>query len=62
MKKNPIKGKTATELAKMLGEKREELRSIRFSAAGARAKDPSSLGKLRKDIARIKTELSAPTA
>jgi ribosomal protein L29 len=51
-----IKGKGAEELAKMLREKREELRTHRFNAAGARAKNPSEVRELRADIARILTE------
>lgn len=54
-----IRGKTSLELKKMLGEKREELRALRFAAAGARAKDPNAPQKIRKEIARILTELSA---
>jgi ribosomal protein L29 len=62
MKKNAFKGKSAAELTKMLAEKREELRTLRFAAAGARAKDPSAKGKLKADIARIMTELTIATA
>ncbi len=50
-----IKDKTKEELSKLLAEKRESLRELRFGAAGARAKDPSEAGKLRADIARIRT-------
>ena len=61
-----IRGKTSQELTKILFEKREELRTLRFAAAGARAKNPNALGELRKEIARILTELSVlkrqPTA
>ena len=59
MKKNPLKEMQTTELTKKLAENREELRKLRFAAAGARAKDPSALGKLRKEIARIMTEIRA---
>jgi ribosomal protein L29 len=59
MKKISFKGKTPAELAKLLAEKREELRTLRFSAAGARAQDPSKKGKIKADIARIMTELAA---
>ena len=55
MKKVKFTDKTDAELTKIIAEKREELRKLRFSAAGARAKDSSALGKLRKDIARIET-------
>ena len=62
MKKNPFKEKNPAELTKMLAEKREELPTLRFSAAGARAKDPSAAGKIKADIARIMTELTAKNA
>lgn len=61
MKKNPIKEKTPAELTKMLAEKREELRKLRFEAAGARPKDTNAPAKVRKEIARILTELSSRT-
>jgi ribosomal protein L29 len=50
-----INGKGKEGLAKMLREKREELRTHRFNAAGARAKNPSEVRALRADIARILT-------
>jgi len=59
MKKNPTKSMSAAELEKLIREKREELRTLRFSAAGARAKDPSQFHKVKRDIARALTELSA---
>jgi len=59
MKKNPTKTMSAAELEKLIKEKREELRTIRFSASGARAKDPSQFHKVKRDIARALTELSA---
>ncbi|KND51326.1 MAG: ribosomal protein L29 [Parcubacteria bacterium C7867-001] len=58
MKKNPLKEKTPAELLKMLGEKREELRAYRFASVGARPKDTNQGAKLRKEIARILTELA----
>ena len=48
--------KTDIELIKLLTDTRETLRAERFSAAGARAKDPNSPRKLRKVIARVLTE------
>ncbi|MBU6323570.1 MAG: 50S ribosomal protein L29 [Patescibacteria group bacterium] len=50
--------KTEGELVKLLAEKREALRTLRFSAAGARATDPDAPRKTRKEIARIRTELT----
>lgn len=50
--------KTVDELTKLLDEKRETLRALRFSSAGSRAKDTNEASKLRKDIARIMTALT----
>ena len=47
--------KNDSQLMELLAEKREELRKLRFEAAGARAKDTSSAKKLRADVARILT-------
>ena len=57
--KNKLKEKSPKELTKLLGEKREELRTLRFAAAGARPKDSTASRKTRKDVARILTELRA---
>lgn len=51
--------KTDQELSKLLADTREALRAERFSAAGARAKDPNAKGKLRTRIARVLTEQGA---
>ncbi|HUY05193.1 MAG TPA: 50S ribosomal protein L29 [Candidatus Paceibacterota bacterium] len=48
--------KTNQELAKLLADTRAELRTERFSAAGARAKDSNSPKKLRATVARVLTE------
>ena len=53
--KNKLKGSSPGELGKLLAEKREELRALRFVAAGARPKDSTASRKTRKDIARILT-------
>lgn len=58
-KKLSMKEKTKEELVKLLGEKREELRKLRFEAAGARPKDSNAPSKVRKEIARIMTALKA---
>lgn len=58
-KKISFKDKKPEEITKLLGEKREELRTIRFQAAGARPKDASAGAKVRKDIARLLTEQTA---
>ncbi|HEY4501383.1 MAG TPA: 50S ribosomal protein L29 [Candidatus Paceibacterota bacterium] len=51
--------KTDHELTQLISDTRATLRTERFSAAGARAKDPNSPRKLRKIIARVLTEQSA---
>ncbi len=48
--------KTDMELAKLLVDTRAERRTVRFSAAGARAKDSNSPKKLRATVARVRTE------
>jgi ribosomal protein L29 len=58
-KKTTLKDKTVAELAKHLGEKREELRKLRFEAAGARPKDSNAPAKVKREIARTMTELTA---
>ena len=50
--------KTDQELAKLLADTRAELRTERFSAAGARAKDSNAPRKLRTTIAQVLTEQS----
>ncbi|MEK7101203.1 MAG: 50S ribosomal protein L29 [Patescibacteria group bacterium] len=58
-KKLTLTEKTTEELSTLLGEKREELRKVRFSVAGARPADASLARKTRKDIARILTQMTA---
>lgn len=58
-KKLSFKDMKPEEIAKVLGEKREELRSLRFTAAGGRPKDATAASKVRKDIARLLTEQTA---
>lgn len=62
MAKNPqLTEKNPAELIDMLREKREELRTLRFSGVGARTKNTSGRAGARKDIARIMTELGRRT-
>lgn len=56
-KKTDLKEKNVSELTELLREKRERLREVRFSSAGARLADNSEPRKLRADIARIMTEI-----
>ncbi|MBP9816421.1 MAG: 50S ribosomal protein L29 [Candidatus Pacebacteria bacterium] len=57
-KKLTFKDQSVEELNKALLEKKEELRKLRFEAAGARPKESNAPAKIRKDIARILTELT----
>ncbi|MBY0110812.1 50S ribosomal protein L29 [Patescibacteria group bacterium] len=57
-KKTTYKETTIEDLKKALTEKREELRKLRFEAAGARPADSKAPAKTRKEIARILTELA----
>ena len=58
-KKTILTTKNPGELIALLSKQREELRALRFTAAGSRPKDASGLKKTRKEIARIMTELHA---
>ncbi len=59
MKPNDIRKKNPTELRKMVAEMETELREFRFGMSGARTKNVRRARTIRKDIARIKTILSA---
>ncbi len=54
-----MKTKTDQELVKLLTDTRAILRTERFAAAGARAKDSTAPKKFRATIARILTEQHA---
>jgi ribosomal protein L29 len=58
MKSKDIVNKTASDLLKMLSDKRETLRVFRFGAAGAKSKNVREGRAVRKDIARILTALN----
>lgn len=58
-RKLSYKDKSVAELKTLIAEKQEELRKQRFEAAGARTKDTNAKGKIRREIARILTELAA---
>jgi ribosomal protein L29 len=50
---------TPQSLKKMLAEKSESLRLFRFEGAGSRRRNVREGRELRRDIARIQTELRA---
>ena len=53
-----FKDKNTDELLKELKSQKEELRTLRFSVAGSKNRNVKRAKGLRKDIARILTELS----
>ena len=58
-KKTTHNGRSKEELTKVIADKREELRSLRFGAAGSKNKNVKAGRALRKDIARALTALNA---
>ncbi len=56
MKKEKTK-KNKIDLMKELNEKSISLRNIRFGVAGSKSKNVKEQRNIKKDIARIKTEL-----
>jgi ribosomal protein L29 len=59
MKIKEIKSKTASDLTKMLSDKRESLRLFRFGTSGAKTKNVKEGRELKRDIARIMTVLAS---
>jgi len=51
--------KKDTELEKMLADNRETLRKLRFEKISGAMKNPNEINSLKKDIARIMTELNS---
>jgi ribosomal protein L29 len=58
-KKLDIKTHTVSDLEKLLADKREELRALRFNVAGSKNRNVKLASTLRKTIARTLTELRA---
>lgn len=59
MKKTNYKGKAEKELLKALFEKRESLRTLNFNITGSKTRNVGEGSSLKKDIARIMTELNS---
>lgn len=57
--KTDFKKYTVEDLHKEIKEKREALRTFRFGSAGSRTRNTREGRNLRKDIARLMTEVSA---
>lgn len=59
MASKDIQKKSEKDLQKLVGEKREELRTLRFQAAGSGMRDVKAMRNTKKDVARALTELTA---
>ena len=57
MKINKIREMSSPDLKKELGELKSELFKLRFSLATNGLDNPMKIKEVRKDIARVKTEL-----
>ncbi len=58
MKKTSYAGKNKDELVKALYDKRGALRAFRFGEAGSKTRNVKEGSAIRKEIARIMTELN----
>ncbi|MDP9248947.1 MAG: 50S ribosomal protein L29 [bacterium] len=58
-KKENLKEMKAADLEKKLATLIEQERSLRFKAEGARSKNVKELKNLKKDVARILTQLNS---
>lgn len=58
MKTKEIAKLEKADILKLLNEKREEIRSIAFGVAGAKAKNVKKTFLLKKDIARLLTYIN----
>ncbi len=58
MKPSELKNKNAGEMQKLAHDKREELRAIRANLSGSKTKNVKEIATIRKDIARVLTELN----
>lgn len=58
MEISELKNKEASELQKLLEEKKEHLRQLRFDLVSGKVKNISDLRNTRKDIARISTMMN----
>jgi ribosomal protein L29 len=61
MKFNDIQKLSDKELIKLLEEKRKAVRQFRFDITGSKVKNIKEGGNMRKDVARILTELNKRT-
>jgi ribosomal protein L29 len=59
MKSKELRQKDSGEIQKMLYEKKEALRALRSNLSGSKSKNVKEVSTLRKDIARMLTEINA---
>ena len=59
MKKISLKNHSVEDLRKLAGDKREELRALRFASSGSKNRNVKLVKTIRKDVARTLTELSS---
>lgn len=57
MKTSEIKGLDNDKLSQKLKDARAELFNLRFRHATSQLDDPSKIGQVKKDIARLQTEI-----
>ena len=57
-KKEDLKGKTRDELISLLRDGKKELLNLRFRKAGGELEATSGIRDTRRNVARIKTQLS----
>ncbi len=57
-KKENFKGMKQEELRKVLADLREEMRVLHFKAEGSRSKNVKEVAAIKKNIARILTEIN----
>jgi|TARA_A100000164_G_C21837075_1_gene738243 large subunit ribosomal protein L29 len=62
MKAQELKGKSADELKKMLMDLRKQQFNLRFQKAGGQLDNTAQMRQLRRDIARVKTFMTAVAA
>ncbi|MES2007249.1 MAG: 50S ribosomal protein L29 [Patescibacteria group bacterium] len=58
-KKTSLTNHSSEDLAKLVVDKREILRTLRFSASGSKNRNVKQARNLRKEVARALTEVSA---
>ena len=59
MAKNELTNETPETLQKMIADKREALRVFRFEGEGSRRRNVREARNLRREVARVMTEMNA---